>query len=394
MKKNMNNIAIDVNPLVHGSRAVRRCTACLVSELLNHNAINYNLLCFDNKSNTKNYLTKLPYGAKKKIIPIPYRFLVPFWKKFSWPKIETIIPGCDILYTNEFYFPPAKNALVLATIHGLAYKIIPEKISPRFVQIFNQGLLYILKHADYLISVSETTKKELITHVGVSSHRIYVVTHGVDKQFRKKENVQEVRDQLKKKYGLIRPYILYVGAIGIHKNIMGILTAYQKLFHKVSHDLVMVGPPDSAWDSANRFVYDCGLSKNVHFLGHVHKTDDLSEIYNGADLFVFPSFYEGWTSPPLEAMACGTPVITSNCSSLPETVGNAAILIDPNNTETLAHEMERVLANKTLQSELIKKGLVHVRSHTWEKAAKKLNEVFADIMMRGPWERKVNESCN
>jgi glycosyltransferase involved in cell wall biosynthesis len=308
--------------------------------------------------------------------------------------METFIPGSDILYTNEFYFPPAKNALVLATIHGLAYKIIPEKILPQFVESLNQGLLYILKHADYLISVSETTKKELITHAGVSPHRIYVVTHGVDKKFRKKENVQEIRDQLKQKYNLIRPYILYVGAIGIHKNIMGILSAYQKLFHKVSHDLVMAGPPGSASDDAKRFVDDFGLSENVHFLGHVHETDLLSNIYNGADLFVFPSFYEGWTSPPLEAMACGTPVITSNCSSLPETVGNAAILIDPNNTEALAYEMERVLANKTMRSKLIKKGLLHVRSHTWEKAAKKMIQVFDDIMMRGRWERNANESCN
>jgi glycosyltransferase involved in cell wall biosynthesis len=188
---------------------------------------------------------------------------------------------------------------------------------------------------------------------------------------------------LKKKYNLKRPYILYVGAIGVHKNIMGIISAYQKLFKKIPHDLVMAGPPDSAWDDANQFVKNYDLSENVHFLGQVNETDHLSNIYNGADLFVFPSFYEGWTSPPLEAMACGTPVITSNCSSLPETVGNAAILIDPNDTEALANEIERVLTNKTLQTDLIKRGQEHVRSHTWETAAKKMTEVFADILKRG-----------
>jgi glycosyltransferase involved in cell wall biosynthesis len=381
----MNNITIDVNPLVHGSRAVRRCTTCLVNELLKYNSVNYNLLSFNKKCSSNNYLAKLPCGAKKKNIPIPYRLLIPFWKKFSWPKIETIISSCDILYTNEFYFPPAKNTVVLATIHGLAYKIIPEKILPHLVESLNQGLRFILKHADYLISVSESTKKELINHVGVSPQRIYVVTHGVDKQFIKKNNLQEIREQLKKIYNLTCPYILYVGAIGIHKNIMGILSAYQKLFHKLSHDLVMVGPPDSAWDDAIRFVDDFGLSENVHFLGEIHETEDLTNIYNGADLFVFPSFYEGWTSPPLEAMACGTPVITSNCSSLPETVGNAAILVDPNKTEALAYEIERVLTNRSLQSELIKKGLSHVRSHTWEKAAAKMVEIFSSIQKRGAW---------
>jgi len=100
---------------------------------------------------------------------------------------------------------------------------------------------------------------------------------------------------------------------------------------------------------------------------------------------VFPSFYEGWTSPPLEAMACGTPVITSNCSSIPETVGDSAIKIDPNNPEVLAYEMERVLGNESLKEELIKKGLSHVAAHTWEKSAARLIEVFADIRARGPW---------
>ena len=388
MKKSMKNIAIDVNPLVNGSLAVCRCTTCMVRELLKHNDDNYNLLSFSNKGKAKKYLTNVLSGAKKKVIPIPYRFLVPLWKTFSWPKMETIIPKCDILYTNEFYFPPTKNALVLATIHGLAYRVIPDKIQPQIAQSLNQGLSFVIKHADYLIAVSETTKKELITQVGIPSNRIYVVTHGVDKQFRKNENLTDVWVRLKKKYALNRPYILYVGAIGMHKNIMGILSAYEKLSHKSSHDLVMAGPPDSASDTANQFIDDCGLAERVHFLGHVHKTDNLADIYNGAEIFVFPSFYEGWASPPLEAMACGTPVITSNCSSLPETVGNAAILIDPNNTDALAYEMKRVLSNKEQQLELIQKGLVHVSSHTWEKAGKKMIEVFADVMARGPWEKK------
>jgi len=221
----MKNIVIDVNPLIHGSRAVRRCLACMVGELFNHNDDRYKLLSFSNKSKTKKYLPKLLFDAKKKVVPIPYRVLVSFWKKFSWPKIETIIPECYILYTNEFYFPPTKNALVLATIHGLAYRIIPDKIQPQIVESLNQDLSFVIKHADYLIAVSETTKKEMINQVGIPPDRIYVVTHGVDKQFRKIDNLPDVWDRLKKNYALKRPYILYVGAIGIHKNIMGILSA-------------------------------------------------------------------------------------------------------------------------------------------------------------------------
>lgn len=385
----MNRIAIDMSSLVHGSRAVSHCTACMVSELLKYEDIKFDLLYFDYKYQTEKYLRPLEDRVKEKVIPVPYRLLIPAWKRFSWPYLEMISPGDDLLYTNEFFFPPTKNALVLVTIHGLAYRIIPEKISSQIVQSFDQGLSFILKHADYLVAVSETTKRELISHVGVAPERIYVVAHGVDKQFRQQENQQEVWGRLKKMYDLNPPYILYVGAIGIHKNIIGILSAYERSSVESSHNLVLAGPPDSAWDCAHQFVSEHNLSGRVHFLGHVDQAGNkLLDLYNGADLFVFPSFYEGWTSPPLEAMACGTPVITSDCSSLPETVGDAAIQIDPNNPEELAYEMKRVLGNESLRKELIKKGLEHAAFHTWEKAATKLIEVFADIQLRGPWKEQ------
>ena len=133
--------------------------------------------------------------------------------------------------------------------------------------------------------------------------------------------------------------------------------------------------------------------KYVQFLGLVDQdSDELTDLYNGAALFVFPSFYEGWSTPPLEAMACGTPVITSNCSSLPETVGDAALQIDPNDPEELAYVMEKVISDLDLKDSLIKRGLKHVSSHTWENAANKFVEVFTDMRLRGPWTGKRNEN--
>lgn len=381
----MKKIAIDMNSLVHGSRAIRNCTACMARELLKYKDIKFNLFYFDYKRQAQKYLRPLENHATEKVIPVPYRLLIPAWKRLSWPNFETISPGCDLLYTNEFYFPPAKNSLVLATIHGLAFRVIPEKIPPQVVQSLDNGLSFILKHADYLIAVSETTKKELINNVGVAPERIYVITHGVNKKFQRQASQQEVRNRLLDTYNLNRPYILYVGAIGIHKNIMGILSAFRILSNKTSHHLVLAGPPDSARNAALQFVAENHMSDRVHFLGYVDQTgNNLIDLYNGADLFVFPSFYEGWTSPPLEAMACGTPVITSNCSSLPETVAEAAIKIDPDNPEELANEMERVLSDKSLRDNLITMGMKHAASHTWEKAALKLINVFADIRARGP----------
>ena len=384
----MKRLAIDMSPIVYGSRAVKRCTICMVKELLKQQSINFDLLYIDYKNHTDTYLRPFEDNANEIVIHFPYRLLIPLWKKFSWPCFDMHLSECDIFYTNEFYFPPTKKTVILATIHGLAYKVLHEKLPLHVVKALNKGLSFLLKHADYLVAVSETTKNELIQYAGVDPERIYVVTHGVDKRFRHYLNQHKVWDRLKNTYKLYHPYILYVGAIGIHKNIMGILSAYQMLSHEIPYNLVLAGPQDSAWESAKRFVVEKKLSGRVHFLGHVNETGKLADLYNGADLFVFPSFYEGWTSPPLEAMACGTPVITSNCSSIPETVGNAAVQIHPENTEELAYEMERVLSDETLQSDLIKKGFDHIASHTWEKAASKLIHVFGDIQKRGRWQRQ------
>jgi glycosyltransferase involved in cell wall biosynthesis len=383
----MNNIVIDMSPIIHGFRAIKRCTACIVPELLKYEGINFDLLYFDYKKKTEKYLKSGEVNINEKVLRVPLRLLIEFWKRFSWPRLEMYLSKYDLFYTNEFYFPPLRKIPILATIHGLHHKVIPEKIPPEAIHSMDQGVSFILKHADYLVAVSETTKRELIQHLGVDPERIFAVTHGVDKYFRQRKNQQAVLNRLKKVYGLKRPYILYAGAVAIHKNVMGILAAYKMLSSRIQHDLVIAGPPDSAWDDAIKFVKDNRLSGRIYFLGNVVQTENnLLDLYNGAELFVFPSFWEAWTSPPLEAMACGTPVIASNCSSLPETVGEAAIQVDPEDTEALSKEMEKVLSDVTLQADMIRKGFEHVSKHTWEKAAEKLIHVFEEILSNGIWE--------
>jgi glycosyltransferase involved in cell wall biosynthesis len=255
------------------------------------------------------------------------------------------------------------------------------------VSSLKNGLSFTLKNADYLLAVSNQTRKELIQILNVPRERIYVVTHGVDPKFKKLNKDNFFFNRLRKKFGLQSPYILYVGTIGHHKNIMGILEAYSISYNQgIDTPLVLAGPRGNAWKEANKWVINKGMKKNVKFIGPLdqHK-DDITDLYNGASLFVFPSFYEGWTAPPMEAMACGVPVITSNCSSIPETVGNSAIKIDPNDSKNLAFEIKRVLSDKRLQLELINKGLKHVSMHTWERASRKFVEVFNDIQRRGPW---------
>ncbi len=387
-------IAIDATPIAHGSRAVRRHSKNLIETLIRIDKSNsYKLLYIDRRRQSYRY-AKLPdnESVNEYIVPLPGRVLRATWKHFHLPKSEWLLGKFDIFYATEFYFPPTKIGLVLGSVRGIAYYVVEDKINPQIANHLKNGLHYTLKHSDYLLAVSQKTKQELIEHMSVEKNRIYVVSHGVDPKFKRLKDRVALFSRLQKKMGVRPPYILYVGAIGHHKNIMGLLEAYSICYdHGNDIPLVMAGPKGSSWEEANTWIRTKGLDKFVYLIGPVGQdSDELTDLYNGACLFVFPSFYEGWTAPPLEAMACGTPVVTSNCSSIPETVGDAAIKIDPNNSEELAHEMNRVLSDESLQNTLIERGLTHIQSHTWENAASKMIQVFADIKTRGPWkERKI-----
>jgi glycosyltransferase involved in cell wall biosynthesis len=389
-------IAIDATPVAHGNRAVRRHTKNLIETLLRLDSANdYKLLYIDFRRKRSRYCS-IPTSPRisEYVVSIPGRFLKPPWQYLGLPKSEWLIGPFDIFYATDLYFPPTTRGLVLGSVRGLAYQMIENKLDPREVSLLRKGLDYSLKHADYLLAVSYKTREELIEEFGVPNERIYVVRHGIDARFRRIENPVALSKRLQKKLGHSSPYILFVGVIGYHKNIMNLLNAHQILWNQgIRLPLVLAGPPGSAWQEAQRWVTNENREKYVQFLGLVDQDSaELTDLYNGAALFVFPSFYEGWSTPPLEAMACGTPVITSNCSSLPETVGNAALQIDPNDVEELAHVMEKVLSDQALRYALIKRGLEHVALHTWENAAKKLIEVFTDIQLKGPWTGRRNES--
>ncbi len=386
------NIAIDATPVLYGGRAVKRHSKNLMEALFHLNAAHdYTVFYSDWRHRQSSEVSFLQaHGVRECRIPIPARLLIQLWQYLTVPKAEWMVGDIDILYAPDLYFPPSRKALVLSTIRGIAYHMIENHLEPNVVSSLQRALHYTLKHADYLLAVSQTTKDELVERFRIPKDRIFVVQHGVDPSFQRLPDRSALDSRLATKFGMTDPYILYVGVLGHHKNIMGILQAYRMIRERgVSLPLVLAGPVGSASKDAREWVTNNGLDRCVYFLGHIDQgRGDLTDLYNGASLFVFPSFYEGWTAPPLEAMACGVPVITSNCSSLPETVGEAAIQIDPHNTEELACQMERVLGDESLRQKYIRKGFEHVALHTWENAGRKLLNVFEDIHQRGPWRRR------
>lgn len=236
-----------------------------------------------------------------------------------------------------------------------------------------------LRKAEKIITVSEFSKNDIIKHIRYPEDKIEIIPPAVNHNL----YYQNRNKSILKKYGIKEDekVILYVGAEEPRKNIQVLINSFDKLKSKISQiKLLKVGTPNylRVREKLLKQIESLNLQKDVIFAGYVPESE-LAKIYNAVDLFVFPSLYEGFGIPPLEAMACGTPVITSNSSSLPEVVGDAAIIIDPYDANKFAEEMYEVLTEDGLREEMIRKGLDRSKMFSWEKAARKTREIYEQV---------------
>jgi Glycosyltransferase len=240
-----------------------------------------------------------------------------------------------------------------------------------------------MKKADKIITISQHTKKDLLEHLMIPPEQIEPVYLGVDPHFRviHQNQLTETRE----KYHLPERFILYVGSEQPRKNFQSVIRAFQSLKNTYNLEgikLVKVGRPQIGEDDRKAIfdlIGELGLAKDVFFMDYVPE-EDLPSMYNLADLFVYPSLYEGFGLPPLEAMACGTPVVTSNTSSLPEVVGDAGIMVDPLDVDALADSMHQVLTDDVLHEKLRNMGIARAREFSWEKTAQKTWQIYEQVM--------------
>jgi glycosyltransferase involved in cell wall biosynthesis len=377
-------IVLDTIPILYSDGADYRTTLNLYKELMRNDKKNeYSLLCID-KNNRKARCRNLVDERSIEVhaIKMPVRVLSWAWTVLNYPNLETITGNADLYHVAGIYAPPTKRAKILVTIRGIVAEVVPEYLESKKVKILKNVLRKAMKRADFYLAVSESTKKEMIEYLGIDQDKIFVLPHGVDLGGRRIIKKTRVKKFLEKKYHIRKPFILYVGAIGHHKNIKKILEAYSILSPHVnkSHDMLLVGPPDSAWDYAKQFIDKRNMRNNIRLMGPIApESQDLVYLYNGADCFIFPSFYEGWCSPPMEAMACGTAVIASNRSSIPETVSNAACLINPEDVDEIASKIELILNDNIIRETYVKKGLQRVKKLTWHESSKRLMKIYGKI---------------
>ncbi len=289
--------------------------------------------------------------------------------------VELMRLGLDVLHSPDFIPPHRPSCKSVITVHDLAFLLYPHfltKESARYYGHIDQAVRW----TDHIISVSESTKRDTIEHLGVPEDKITVVYEAANPIFRPLDRAA-AKEEVRNRHGVDGPFVLFVSTIEPRKNVPTLLRALHQLQQCYKEDirLVLAGGKGWLFEDAFAVVEDLKLDERVHFLGRV-SSDDLLYLYNAAELLAHPAFYEGFGLPPLEAMACGLPVVVSNVASLPEVVGDAGLLIDPHNVDELTVSMWRLLNNSDLWKEMREKGLRQASRFSWERAARETLDIY------------------
>ncbi len=288
----------------------------------------------------------------------------------------------DVLHSPDFIPPFRRRCRSIITIHDLNFLLYPQFLTKSSARYYGQ-IDQAVRRTDHIIAVSESTRRDIVRLLGVPEQMITVIHEAPRRFFHLLPDI-DLRPRLKKRFGLERDFVLFAGTIEPRKNVPTLISAFQQLLahYHPEVDLVLAGAPGWLTDETHGLVNRLGLARRVHFLGRV-SDEELVWLYNAGRMLVFPSFYEGFGLPPLEAMACGMPVIVSNVSSLPEVVVDAGLLVDPTNTDELTVAMWRLLSDDALRQELIAKGLKRAALFSWERAARETLALYRRVAGQG-----------
>lgn len=312
------------------------------------------------------------------------KFIRILWEHTLLPS-KILRADLDIFHSPAHvipFFNGISGTKQVVTFHDLVFKTYPDSFKNSKGIYLNTVVPRTLSVADKIIAVSRSTKNDLIEEYGVEEERIAVIYNGVDDNYCVLDEAEDL-EETKAEYELPDRFILYLGTLEPRKNLKRLIKAYSIIRDKASIPdevkLVLAGGKGWLYDDIFELVEKKGLEDQVIFPGYI-AGEHLVELYNLAELFAYPSLYEGFGLPSLEAMACGTPVVTSNVSSLPEVVGDAAITIDPYDVDELAEQMANVVTSRDLSQNLIEKGKERVDKFSWRKTAEETLKVYKSMV--------------
>lgn len=320
-------------------------------------------------SNFKEVVVKMRTG----MIP-----LLMYWEQYKVPAAISKLK-LDLYHNPEFIVPRKGNCKKVVTVHDIAPYIFPGQKPWLENYYFTKYMAWHLHYADIILADSESTGKDIINYLKVSPEKVRVVHLGVDQDISPVDDPQRI-ENVKDKFGIIGDYLFFIGTLEVRKNISNLVKAFDKFVVKTGWDgcLVLAGNPGHGFEDIAATINSAKHGDRVIIAGYLDNKD-MAAMYSGATAFVFPSLYEGFGLPVLEAMAYRTPVLTSNVSSLPEVAGDAALMANPESIDDIAAGIEMLTSDSDLRQTLIEKGLARIRQFTWQNTASQVLRIYRDI---------------
>ena len=318
--------------------------------------------------------TDFQYNGDPRVQTVACRPTGPLWEQFQVPTICER-RGVDVYHTPLFIAPVARTCAQVVTIHDVIPEKFPDHTPPDFMRLHRRFIGPSLRAADAVATVSHHSKRDVVETMGVPQEDVHVVHQALSEQFNSR-TAREDRDRVRRKLGLSFPFVLYVGSLEPRKRAFEVIESLS-LAEGRERDLHMViaGRPLFKEYDPEAYAERCGMRNRVHYLGYVDD-EDLPGLYGAAELLVFPSAYEGFGLPIVEAMACGCPVVSAEGSSLPEAGGEAAVYADPEDPEAFLEAILGPIRDPDAREERVQKGVDHAASFTRERFARELTAAY------------------
>jgi glycosyltransferase involved in cell wall biosynthesis len=368
---------MDLSAAAHERAGLGRYAAALASAILAQGAP---LTAFVNDpreshlrpplSELRTFTTRLPRRRWRLRAAVSY---------FGAPALDRTFPGVGLFHATEHLLPKLTRARSVFTLHDTAYLLFPEYHLPRNRIYLRAMMPRFLRRADRIIAVSENTRRDALRLYPIDPEKIEVIPEGVEARFRPDVG-GDVISHIRRRYALPERFLLSVGTIEPRKNLSTLVEAYAALRSRHPEvGLVIAGSRGWLYDRFFEQLRSLGLEDHVVFTGYVPE-EDIPALLNAAEVFAFPSEFEGFGLPPLEAMACGIPVVCSNAASLPEVVGDAGLLLPPRDVRGWVTALDRLLDDGQLRADLSARGLARARLFSWDTAASRTLEIYRSVM--------------
>lgn len=320
-------------------------------------------------------------GTVNHFLRLPRTFVDWWWKK-DWPPFDHYLTGTDVYHSLHIQIPPTRGIKTILTVHDCRYLAFPALYEDREIEDYRRWMTISLNRAERVTTVSEFTRQEVLSHFPIREERVRVIHNGFSPYVPEADDAEERMEHFMSENQLPQTYLLYAGALDPRKNLSRLIQAFAQCRQQPRDfpDLILAGIPPKQWvesDEAGR-AGELGLVNKIHLAGVVEK-DILWGLIKKAVALCYPSLYEGFGFPPLEAMALGVPVLAGRSSSIPEVTERAACLVQPTDVDEIAQGLIRIVADSDYRQILIESGYQQVKKFSWFKAAREYVNLYSEV---------------